>query len=539
MENQANDQQDEELEEATKGLEPRDGSVEKEKFDDIGEIKPEEPQVPKVDLKPLPKGFLGLDKTYPVFVSDELSPEENEKLLNLLKKHIKVIGYSINDLKGLSPAFCTHRIPMEDQCKPVVDYPVPHSEWVSSVHSVPKKGGLTVVKNEKNELIPQRTVTGWQMCIDYRKVNKATKKDHFPLPFIDKMLERLANRAYVCFLDGYSGFMQIPIHPDDQHKTMFTCPYGTFAYRRMPFGLCNAPASFQCCMMVVFSEFIEEIVEVFMDDFSVYGKTFVDCLANLDKVLTRCAEVDLVLNWEKCCFMVKQGIVLGHVISERGIEVDKAKVETVEQLPPPTDVKSLRSFLGHVGLYRRFIKDFSKITKPLTHLLQKDVAFDFDEKCLAAFRTLKSALVSAPIIQPPNWSQPFEIMCDASDYAVGAVLGQINEGRVHTVYYASKTLNEAQLNYATTEKELLAVIFAFEKFRSYIVNLKVIVYTDHAAIKYLLAKKDAKPRLIRWILLLQKFDVEICDKKGVENVVADHFSRMNRGQDDKDPYKTK
>jgi hypothetical protein len=216
-------------------------------------------------------------------------------------------------------------------------------------------------------------------------------------------------------------------------------------------------------MMVVFSEFIEEIVEVFMDDFFVYGKTFIDCLANLDKVLTRCVEVDLVLNWEKCHFMVKQGIVLGHVISERGIEVDKAKVETVEQLPPPMDVKSLRSFLGHAGFYRRFIKDFSKITKPLTQLLQKDVAFDFDEKCLAAFRTLKSALVSAPIIQPPDWSQPFEIMCDASDYAVGAVLGQRKEGRVHAIYYASKTLNGAQLNYATTEKELLAVVFAFKK----------------------------------------------------------------------------
>jgi hypothetical protein len=202
---------------------------------------------------------------------------------------------------------------------------------------------LTVVKNEKNELIPKRTVTGWRMCIDYRKLNKATKNDHFPLAFIDEMLERLANHAYFCFLDGYSGFMQIPIHPDDQHKITFTCPYGTFAYRRMPFGLCNAPASFQRCMMAVFAEFIEEIVEVFMDDFSVYGKTFMDCLANLYKVVTRCAEVDLVLNWEKCHFMVKQGIVLGHVISERGIEVDKAKVETVEQLPPPTDVKSLRS----------------------------------------------------------------------------------------------------------------------------------------------------------------------------------------------------
>jgi hypothetical protein len=232
--------------------------------------------------------------------------------------------------------------------------------------------------------------------------------------------------------------------------------------------------------------------------------------------------------------MVKQCIVLGHVISERGIEVEKAKVEMVVQLPPPTDVKSLRRFLGHAGFYRRFIKDFSKITKTLKHLLQKDVAIDFDEKCLAAFRTLKSALVSALIIQPPDWSQPFEIMCDASDYAVGAVLGQRKEDRVHGVYYASKTLSEAQLNYATMEKELLALVFAFEKFRSYIVNSKVIVYTDHATIKYLLAKKDAKPRLIHWILLLQEFDVEIRDEKGVENVVTDHLSRMNHGQDDKE-----
>jgi hypothetical protein len=225
------------------------------------------------------------------------------------------------------------------------------------------------------------------MCIDYRKLNKATKKDHFPLPFIDEMLERLENHTYFFFLNGYSGFMQIPIHLDDQHKTIFTCPYGTFAYRRMPFGLCNTPASFQCCMMAVFLESIEEIVEDFMDDFSVYGKTFLDCLANLDKVLTRCAEVDLVLNWEKCLFMIKQGIVLRHVISERGIEVDKAKVETVEHLPPLMDVKSLRSFLGHAGFYRRFIKDFLKITKPLTQLPQKDGAFNLDEKCLAAFRT--------------------------------------------------------------------------------------------------------------------------------------------------------
>jgi hypothetical protein len=377
MENESNNELGGELLEATKGLEPQDGSLEEDKFEDIGEIKYEEPQVPKVDIKPLPKGlkyeFLGSDKTSPVIVSDELSPEENDMLLNLLKKHKKVMRYSINDLKGLSPAFCTHRIPMEDQCKPAVNhqrrlthtmrevvkkeviklldagiiYSMPHSEWVSLVHCVPKKGGLIVVKNEKNELIPQRTVTGWRMCIDHCTLNKATKKDHYPLPFIDEMLERLANHAYFCFLDGYSGFMQIPIHPDDQHKITFTFPYGTFAYRRMPFSLCNAPASFQRCMMAVFSEFIEEIVKIFMDDFSIYGKTFADCLAKLDKVLARCGEVGLVLNWEKCHFMVKQGIVLGHMISERGIEVDKDKVEAVEKLPPLMDIRSLWSFLGH------------------------------------------------------------------------------------------------------------------------------------------------------------------------------------------------
>jgi len=199
-------------------------------------------------------------------------------------------------------------------------------------------------------------------------------------------------------------------------------------------------------MMAIFLDFIEDIMEVFMDDFSVHGTSFDHCLKNLEKVLKRCEEVHLVLNWEKCHFMVRRGLVLGHIISEKGIEVDKAKIETVEKLPPPTDIKSLRSFLGHAGFYRRFIKDFSKIAKPLTHLLQKDVPFDFTEECEVAFRKIKQLLISAPIIQPPDWNLPFEIMCDASDYAVGAVLGQRKNGKVHAIYYASKTLNDAQVN---------------------------------------------------------------------------------------------
>ncbi|GJU89857.1 reverse transcriptase domain-containing protein [Tanacetum coccineum] len=283
---------------------------------------------------------------------------------------------------------------------------------------------MTVVKNEENELVPTRLVTGWRVCIDYRKLNEATCKDHFPLPFMDQMLERLAGNEFYCFLDGFSGYFQIPIDPKDQEKTTFTCPYRTFAYRRMPFGLCNAPRTFQRCMMAIFYDMIEKMMEVFMDDFSVFGDSFSSCLANLDKMLKRCEDTKLALNWEKSHFMVKEGIVLGHKISRKGIEVDKAKVDVISKLPHPTTVKGIRSFLGHAGFYRRFIKDFSKISRPMTHLLEKNTPFIFSEDCILAFQTLKKKLTEAPILIAPNWDQPFEIMCDASDYAIGAVLGQ-------------------------------------------------------------------------------------------------------------------
>ena len=206
--------------------------------------------------------------------------------------------------------------------------------------------------------------------------------------------------------------------------------------------------------------------------------------------------------------------MLGHRVSEHGIEVDRAKIDVIEQLPSPTNVRGVRSFLGHVGFYRRFIQDFSQIARHLTNLLAKDAPFNFGDECLDAFYYLKKALISVPIIQPPDWSLSFEIMCDASDYAVGPVLGQTKDKKHHAISYASKTLTGPQLNYAITEKELLAVVFAIDKFISYLVGAKVTVYTDHAALKYLLTKKDAKPRLIRWILLLQEFDLEIKDKKG-------------------------
>ncbi|KAL1563837.1 hypothetical protein AAHA92_06260 [Salvia divinorum] len=225
-------------------------------------------------------------------------------------------------------------------------YSIPDSEWVSPVHMVPKKSGIQVVTNDRNELVPTSLVTGWRMCIDYLKLNAAIRKDHCPLPFIDQMLER-----------------------------------------RMPFGLCNAPGTFQRCMMSICSDILKECIEIFMDDFTVYGDSFEACLHHLDRV-------------------------------------DPTKVDVIAKLPYPTNQKKIRGFLGHTCFYRRFIKDFAKIAQPLTRLLQNKVDFDFDQSCKDAFQLLKQKIVTAPIIRSPDWNLPFETMCDASDLAVGAVLAR-------------------------------------------------------------------------------------------------------------------
>ncbi|GJZ32619.1 reverse transcriptase domain-containing protein [Tanacetum coccineum] len=239
------------------------------------------------------------------------------------------------------------------------------------------------------------------------------------------MLERLAGNEYYCFLDGFSGYFQIPIDPHDQEKTTFTYPYGMFAYHRMPFGLCNASNTFQRCMMAIFHDMIAKTMEVFMDDFSVFGNSFENCLSHIDNMLQRCEDTNLCLNWEKSHFMVKEGIVRGHKISKKGIEVDKAKIDVIAKLPHPTTIKGIRSFLGHANFYRRFIKDFSKISRPMTHLLKKNTPFIFSDDCIQAFQTLKKKLTEVPILIAPDWDLPFELMCDASDFAIADHLSRL------------------------------------------------------------------------------------------------------------------
>ena len=306
-------------------------------------------QPPKMEQKPLPShlryAYLGDASILLVIISASLRTAEEDKLLRVLIDHKNALGWSLANLKGIRPFMCMHRILLEDGHKPSVEaqrrlnptmkevvykevlkwldtgviYPISDSAWVSLVQVVPRKGGTIMIKIENNTLLPSKIVTGWRIFIDYRKLNKATRKDYFPLPFMDQMLDRLVGHEYYYLLDGYSGYNQIAIALEDQEKTIFTCPYGTFAFRQMPFGLCNAPGTFQHCMMAIFSDMVEKTIEVFMDDFSVLGNSFDNCLENLRSMLVRCEETNLMLNWEKCHFMEQEGIVLRHRISARGI----------------------------------------------------------------------------------------------------------------------------------------------------------------------------------------------------------------------------
>nr|GEZ03345.1 reverse transcriptase domain-containing protein [Tanacetum cinerariifolium] len=361
----------------------------------------EEP--PELELKDLPShleySYLECVDKLPVIIAKDLKDNEKEALL---KEDYKLV---VQSQRRVNPKI--HEVIKKEVIK-LLDagmiYSISDSSWVSPIHCVPKKEGITVVKNKNNELIPTQLVT-----------------------------------------DRFSGYFQISNNPPDQEKTTFTCPYGTFTYRRMPFGLCNAPRTFQRCMMAIFHDMIEKTMEFFMDDFLVFRDSFSSCLSHLDTMLQR-------------------------------LEVDRAKVDVIAKLPHPTTVKGVSSFLGHAGFYRRFIQDFSKIARPMIHLFEKETLFVFSKDCINAFETLKEKLTEAPVLVVLDWNLPFELMCDASDFAIGAVLGQ--------------------------------------------------------PLKYLLSMQDAKPRLLRWVLLLQEFDIIIRDKKGTKNLTAYHLSRLENPHKD-------
>ncbi|XP_059306518.1 uncharacterized protein LOC132057960 [Lycium ferocissimum] len=371
-------------------------------------VKPSIIEPSTLELKPLPLHlryeFLGPNNTLPVIISARLMDEQREILLVILRRYKKAIGWCIADSQGIPPVICTHKIQLDEECELNVE----HQRRLNPPMQ-------EVVKIEIIEWLDVGVVyLLYRIALGLVRLMRIQKGWNH---------RGLREGIIIAFLMAILGTIESPLLPRMKRKSLSLVLMGPLLLKGCPLGYLMHPTLSKHCMMSIFSDMIEESIEIFMDDFCVAGDSFDECLENLTQVLKRCEETNLVLNWEKCHFMVSEGIVLGHKILEKGLEVDQAKIEVVVKLPPPISVKGVRSFLGHAGFYRRFIKDFSKIANPLCKLLEKESKFVFDDACLKAFEGLKERLTSAPTIIASDWSQPFELMCDANGYDMGAVLG--------------------------------------------------------------------------------------------------------------------
>lgn len=438
--------------------------------------------------------------------------------MSTLKEYRDVFAWSYKDLKGVDPDICQHTIPMKDTAKPSQQRPYTYNdnfakkikEEVSPIVRVPKKNGKL------------------RVCVNLKKVNAATIRDHYPLPLTEHVLERVAGKQAYSFLDGFSGYNQVSIKQEDQHKTAFATEWGIYAYRVMPFGLTNAPSTFQRLMCHAFKEYLRIFLEVFMDDLCVHSLLRQEHIQHLSKVFDQCRLYRICLNPDKCKFMVWQGKILGHIVSANGIATDHDKIEVIVELPRPLHYKGVQIFMGHCGYYRRFIFMYAEVAKPLYALL---VEFEWTEECEESFLKLKKALTMAPILRSPDWNLKFHVHIDASNYAIGCVLAQPHEGNMDLpVSYASRQLNSAEKNFTTTKREGLAMIYAVKKFWHYLLANTFIFYVDHQALLYLVNKPCNTGGIVRWFIILLEFDFTVCVRPGKSNLRADHLSWIMNGE---------
>lgn len=465
-----------------------------------------------------------------------LNSEEKTHLKNILIKHKDSIYTEEDNLTfthEIKHAInLTHNNPVFSK---IYRYPIIHEKEIEKQMNDMLKQGIIRESNSPYNfplwIVPKKLdnskIQKWRIVVDYRKLNEITIDDKFPIPNIETALDKLGKAQYFTIIDLAKGFHQIPLRQEDQYKTAFSTPFGHYEFIRMPFGLKNSPSTFQRLMNSVLREFINKICVVYLDDILIYSTSLQEHSDSINKILSKLRDANLKIQIDKCNFFCKETEYLGHVLTTNGIKPNPKKIQDIVALKLPETVKQIKSFLGITGYYRKFIKDYAKTAQPMIKYLKKDTQINkLDPAYINAFEHLKKLITSHPILKYPDFNKDFKLNTDASNNAIGSVLLQDN----NPIAYASRTLNSHEKNYSTTEKELLAVIWAIKYFRPYLYGKQFELRTDHQAIKWLHTKylgKDLNPRLQWWILSLGEHNIKIEYLKGKENQIADFLSRIN------------
>ena len=463
----------------------------------------------------------------------EISPDEREELRKLLYEFADRFAFNPN--KPTTTSMVMHEIKTGSH-PPIRAKPYPMARIQEETIKEHVKEMLT------NEIIEPVTDSPWgfpivlikkpdgkwRFCVDFRKLNAVTQTSSYPIPLMSELLDCFNGAKYFSSMDLASGYWQIRMDPNSMDKATFVSKWGAFRFRVMPFGLKNAPATFQSMMDKIFHDLQWKSVCVYFDDIFVFSTTFADHLKHLREVLTRLRKHELQAKLQKCKFMRKEIVFIGHLVSAEGLRPNPEKIRAIKEWGVPRKAKEVRSFVGLCSYYRRFIPHFATIAAPLHELQNKKTEFKWTLEAQASFDLLKKALISAPLLITPDWTRPFELHTDASQFGLGAILSQRIDGEERVIAYASKALNKAQRNYTTSDRECLAIIWGIRQFRTYLLGTKFDLYTDHSALQFLNSmrlNRDLSGRLARYQMFLQEFDFTTHYKKGEQNANADAMSR--------------
>lgn len=478
--------------------------------------------------------------TQSIHLPSDLNPEEKSSILKICSEFHDL--YHLEGDKLTHTDVIQHKIPLKTDTNPINirPYRLPESQKIIIEGHVNEMLQNDIIQHSSSPwnspllVVPkkpdQHGNKQWRVVVDYRKLNNVTIGDAFPLPNITEILEQTGYSRYFSTLDLASGYHQITMDPVDCEKTAFSTPNGHYEFKKMPFGLKGAPATFVRAMTKILTGLQNTKCLVYLDDIIIFGRNLQDHNNKLTEVFKCLRKHNLKIQPNKCHFLHREIMFLGHIISQAGIMPDPSKIEAVKNYPRPTNVKEIQTFLGFTNYYRKFIKNFSDIVSPFTQLLKKNVPFVWSQECEKSFILLKDKLTTAPILQHPNFNKEFLLTADASDKAIGAILSQGEIGKDLPISYASRTLNSAEQNYSVTEKELLAVVWGTHTFRPYLFGRKFQIISDHQPLIWGLKVKDPSSRLLRWRIKLEEYDFDINYKPGKSNTNADALSRISYKQ---------